>query len=290
MAIHSIIEYAGTYIVFATGALASAFLSALENVLKNAIKTIVYCLVQHTEFTLVVIVNFLVYFLCRHTIAAVKRHTNIIVSIEGNIGSGKSTLLDRLKLSLFKNKKFVFVQEPVDAWEKIKDETGKTMVQLFYGDQEKYAFSFQIMAYMSRLRALKKALSENTNSVIVCERSLFTDKMVFAKMLRSSNKISYVDYQIYLDIFNDFAQEFPLHKIIYVNASPENCFNRVEIRSRVGENSITLDYLTACDNYHNDMIKHLPVETLVLDGNQNIFTQKNVLNDWLASIETFVSE
>ena len=48
-------------------------------------------------------------------------NSNIIVSIEGNIGSGKSTLLDRLKLLMFKNKKFVFIQEPVDEWEKIKN-------------------------------------------------------------------------------------------------------------------------------------------------------------------------
>jgi deoxyadenosine/deoxycytidine kinase len=217
-------------------------------------------------------------------------NSNIIVSIEGNIGSGKSTLLDRLKLLMFKNKKFVFIQEPVDEWEQIKNEKGETIVQLFYGDQEKYAFPFQIMAYTSRLRNLKKALKENQNSIIICERSLFTDKMVFAKMLRDTNKISYVDYQIYLDIFNDFSKEFPLHKIIYVKADPKTCLERVEIRDRAGEKTISLGYLDSCHKYHNDMITQLPVEKLILDGNQNIYEQAQVLNDWLASIEKFVEE
>ena len=216
------------------------------------------------------------------------KNTNIIVSVEGNIGSGKSTLLDRLKLSLFKNKKFVFIQEPVDMWEKIKDETGKSMVQLFYEDQDKYSFMFQIMAYTSRIKVLKKALQENQNAIIICERSLFTDKMVFANMLRSSNKISHVGYQIYNEMFEDFASDFPLHKIIYVNASPDTCLKRVNMRSRAGENTISLDYLSSCHDYHNSMMNNLPMEKLVLDGNQDILKHEHVLNDWLQSIQQFV--
>ena len=153
------------------------------------------CIAQCVGIIVVIIsqcfVNLVIYFACRRKKAQpFAKNTNIIVSVEGNIGSGKSTLLDRLQLSLFKNKKFIFVQEPVDLWENIKDENGKTMVQLFYGNQEEYSFSFQIMAYTSRLRILKKVLNENVNSIIVCERSLFTDKMVFAKMLRANNKIN----------------------------------------------------------------------------------------------------
>jgi len=216
------------------------------------------------------------------------KNSNIIVSVEGNIGSGKSTLLDRLKLSLFKNKKFVFIQEPVDMWEKIKDENGNSMVQLFYGDQDKYSFMFQIMAYTSRIKVLKKALNENQNAIIICERSLFTDKMVFANMLRASNKISQVGYQIYNEMFEDFASDFPLHKIIYVNASPETCLLRVNTRSRAGENTISLDYLTSCHDYHNAMMNNLPMEKLVLDGNQDILKQEHVLNEWLQSIQRFV--
>lgn len=216
------------------------------------------------------------------------KNSNIIVSVEGNIGSGKSTLLDRLKLSMFKNKKFVFVQEPVDIWEKIKDETGKSMVQLFYADQETYSFMFQIMAYTSRIKVLKKVLNENQNCIVICERSLFTDKMVFASMLRASNKISSVGYQIYNEMFEDFASDFPLHKIIYVNAAPETCLTRVNKRSRVGESTISLDYLSSCHDYHNEMMNKLPMEKLVLDGNQDILKHEHILNEWLQSIQQFV--
>ena len=50
-----------------------------------------------------------------------------IFSIEGNIGSGKSTLVKILKEQLFtaNGKKIIFLQEPVDEWESIKDESGE---------------------------------------------------------------------------------------------------------------------------------------------------------------------
>jgi len=106
-----------------------------------------------------------------------------IISIEGNIGSGKSTLLKYLSQCCEGDKEFVFLQEPVDAWDTIKDEQGVTMLAKFYQDQPRYAFSFQMMAYISRLALLKKTCDENPNAIIVTERSLYTDKHVFAKML-----------------------------------------------------------------------------------------------------------
>ena len=71
----------------------------------------------------------------------------VIYSIEGNIGSGKSTLLANLR-NRFENptktpeetnttRKIIFVKEPVDEWESIKDANGITMLEKFYNDQDK---------------------------------------------------------------------------------------------------------------------------------------------------------
>ena len=94
-----------------------------------------------------------------------------IVSVDGNIGSGKSTLLANLKnlIGFNTNKKIIFLKEPVDEWETIKDTEGNTMLQKFYADQERYSFSFQMMAYISRLALLKTAIKENPNSIIITE-------------------------------------------------------------------------------------------------------------------------
>ena len=120
------------------------------------------------------------------------------ISIEGNIGGGKTTLLAEIK-KIWADKQIIFVREPVDEWEKIKDQQGLSILEKFYENQEKYAFSFQMVAFISRLKLLKEAVENNPNAIIITERSLYTDKLVFAKMLYDSNKIEYINYQIYLN-------------------------------------------------------------------------------------------
>ena len=88
-----------------------------------------------------------------------------IISIEGNIGSGKSTLLENLKQEFKHNKNIIFLREPVDEWESIRDSKGTSMIEKFYADQDKYSFSFQMMAYISRLALLKKAVENNDNYI-----------------------------------------------------------------------------------------------------------------------------
>ena len=86
-----------------------------------------------------------------------------IISIEGNIGSGKSTLLENLKEKYKDDNKMVFLDEPVKLWNNIKDKNGMTMLEKFYSDQDKYSFSFQMMAYISRLNVLRLAKKEAQN-------------------------------------------------------------------------------------------------------------------------------
>lgn len=224
----------------------------------------------------------------------------IIVSIEGNIGSGKSTLLANLRETYKNDANIVFLKEPVDEWEKIKDENGITILEKFYSDQIKYSFSFQMMAYVSRLKVLRDELknilfSENKKTIIITERSLHTDKMVFAKMLYDSGKIEYINYQIYLSWFDTFSEEFPVHKIVYVKTCPEKCYSRVHKRSRDGEENIPFDYLINCSKYHNNMLDMSSSECvcnnqLVLDGNIDIYENKKQLEIWSSDIDKFIKQ
>jgi deoxyadenosine/deoxycytidine kinase len=219
-----------------------------------------------------------------------------IISIEGNIGSGKSTLLQNLKHYYRNNSNVVFLREPVDEWEKIKDANGQTMLQKFYADQQRYSFPFQMMAYISRLKILRDTIREyqetqkqnNTNTlVIITERSLYTDKYVFAKMLYDEGKIEDVNYQIYLHWFNEFAEDFPVSDIVYVNAEPKKCHERIHTRARPGEEIIPLSYLENCHKYHTDFLKNFQ-QKLVLDGNVNIYENEQIVEHWLETIHKHI--
>lgn len=211
------------------------------------------------------------------------------ISIEGNIGSGKTTLLAHLQNKYKNDKNYVFLKEPVDEWCSIIDENGINILQNFYGNPEKYAFSFQILAYITRLNTYKQAVQDNPDAkYIITERCLETDRHVFAKMLFDSKKISCIDYKIYMNWFNVFAQDFPIAGIIYINTKPEICHERVNKRSRDGECSISIDYLKDCDTYTNNMITYMKPTLLEING--DIDADEKQFELWGHDVDLYIAK
>ena len=184
-----------------------------------------------------------------------------IISIEGNIGAGKSTLVEELKIRYANRNDIVFLQEPVDAWADITQD-GKTMLQLFYDNQKKYSFAFQVMAYMSRLRMIKNEVDrakEMTIKTIVMERSLDADRHIFAKMLHADGMIEECMFKIYEQMSDDGLREYSSDGTVWLTASPKECHRRIGIRGREGEQLIGLDYLGKCDAYHKEWLGNVGV-------------------------------
>jgi deoxyadenosine/deoxycytidine kinase len=204
-----------------------------------------------------------------------------IISIEGNIGSGKSTLIKKLRqLPEFQNG-FTFLPEPVDEWNTIKDSDGITILEKYYSDQKKYAFSFQMMAYISRLKQLNDS---KKSSIIITERCLYTDRNIFAKMLHDTGMIEEIEYSIYLKWFEYFIENLNDIKFIYVRSDPDVCSDRITLRNRKGEN-ISIEYLSNCHHYHEKWLNN-EKELLVLDGNENY--QDDLPTHWVQSIKKFI--
>lgn len=211
-----------------------------------------------------------------------------IVSIEGNIGSGKSTILKQLKDYLKDNKNIIFLQEPVEQWEKIRDKNDVSIISKFYANQEKYSFAFQMMAYISRLSMLKSKMEENPNSIIITERCLNTDRYVFAKMLYDSGKLEDVEYQIYLKWFDHFIDCQKIQQVVYLRTEPTICHHRINKRNRDGESNISIEYLDKCHKYHEDMIENNINGKLIIDSNIDTEENSHMINIWLKMIESFI--
>lgn len=211
-----------------------------------------------------------------------KKH---IISIEGNIGSGKSTLLQKLKE---KGLDAVFIKEPVDEWSDIKDENDITILNQFYNDQEKYSFPFQMMAYVSRLNNLITNISNEKHYLFIMERSLRADAEIFEKMLYDDKKLNTYEHQIYHKWVKQFSQNYKSNKTIYIRADPQVSYDRIKTRNRNGEETISIDYIEKCHNYHEKMINEINTnELLILDGNDNIYDD-NVLHKWFDTIIRFI--
>ena len=210
-----------------------------------------------------------------------------IVSIEGNIGSGKSTLVTKLSEDLSEHSDICFLQEPVTIWNSIIDEEGHTIIERFYSDTEKYAFEFQMMAYISRLSILKNAIKSGKYKYIISERCVYTDANVFEQMLYDDKKLTQIQHTIYRKWFDEFISDFPVSKLIYVRTTPRTALDRVLMRNRLGEN-IPLEYLERCNDYHENWINSSPIKTLRIDGNIDTKSYPYVIHEWLTQIKEYI--
>jgi len=227
----------------------------------------------------------------------------IIVSFDGNIGSGKSTTCYEYEQYLKRHtgddggvfpgitsveEEVCFLDEPVALWNQVCDKDGVNILTNLYKDIRKNAFKFQMMAYISRLSLLRKAVKNPKIKVIITERSVETDRNVFAKMLYDTGDISQDEYQIYTLWFDEFLTDVPLSGIIYINASPDVCLSRIEKRARAGE-TIQADYIQRCHEYHEDWIRARGCPLLELPANEDMMETPRILSERMERITEFIS-
>ncbi|XP_067902703.1 deoxycytidine kinase-like isoform X2 [Heterodontus francisci] len=182
------------------------------------------------------------------------------ISIEGNIAAGKSTLVQILGQV---SEDWDVVAEPIARWCNVQTEkedseeltasqkSGGNLLQMMYDKPERWSYTFQNYACLSRVRSQLKSLSDrvkdSAHPVQFFERSLYSDRYVFALNLYESDYISETEWIMYQDwhgwIHSCFGKNIELDGIIYLQATPENCMNRLTLRGRHEEQGIPMEYL-----------------------------------------------
>ena len=224
----------------------------------------------------------------------------LIISFDGNIGSGKSTTCEEYEqylkngmggsdsdgTSFFPNiDEVCFLDEPVALWNQVCDKNGVNILTNLYKDIRANAFKFQMMAYISRLSLLRKAVKDPKIKLIITERSVETDRNVFAKMLYDTGDISHDEFQIYTLWFDEFLTDVPLGGIVYIHASPDVCVERIHKRARVGE-TIQPEYIERCHKYHEDWIRSKNCPLLELPANED--KTPTIMSHRMESITEFI--
>lgn len=142
----------------------------------------------------------------------------------GMIGVGKSTLTGILA-EYFGTQSF---------YEEVED---NPVLDKFYENPKKWAFSLQMFFLDKRFKAIKKALSDNNN---VLDRSIYEDAL-FTRINNMQGNISDVDLNIYNSILDNMMQELDeLPKkapdlLIYLEADFETILDHIRTRGRAFE-------------------------------------------------------
>jgi deoxyadenosine/deoxycytidine kinase len=151
---------------------------------------------------------------------------------------------------------------------------------------------FQMMAYISRLSILKRAIESNKYKYIITERCLNTDRKVFCKMLYDDGFIEKIGYDIYNKWFDEFNIVNGVEYFhIYIRTNPVTSKLRVDKRARK-EETIPIEYLEKCHKYHDDWLYKLENTdnyVIIIDGNIDIIKFPDILNTWYDQFETILS-
>lgn len=213
----------------------------------------------------------------------------IIITIEGNIGVGKSTFVNIIKSNWLYDCKIV--DEPVDMWKKIQDSDGKNILQTFYDDIPRWAYTFQNLVYVTRMIKIEDAIKSGDSKYIFLDRSLETDSNVFEKMLYDSKQISVIEhkaYELWCNFYYNYVrkQHNPIH--IYLKASSSVCMNRIQKRNRIEEKGIDINYLDLLNKYHDDWLLN-STNTIIIDCNEDFENDKEKQNEMIQQIENKIN-
>jgi deoxyadenosine/deoxycytidine kinase len=166
----------------------------------------------------------------------------MIIVIEGEIGAGKTELAKAIAAELeARGSNVCLVLEPVETWK----ETG--ILEQFYKNPRRHAYSFQTFVYATRVDAINRAVAVNPAAdVYILERSPATD-LIFMELQR--DEVSPVEMQMYKVWRDCWRRALPIDlaaaRVLYLKTSLGQCMARVAQRSRAGEVCETAAGVTA---------------------------------------------
>lgn len=196
----------------------------------------------------------------------------VMILLEGNIGAGKTTVGTVLAAS----GEFAFIEEPTTVW---REGFAANMLELFYSDTLRWAFTFQICAFVTRAKTWHEISTLTDHRRVVLERSIFCDRYVFAENCYRTGLFSLQEYQLYCRLWDFMMSHYcdPPDLILYLRTPAAECLERLRARARQEEVGVTLEYLLQLEALHDEWLLGDP-RTLVLDGERR-WTAEDVLSE-----------
>lgn len=164
------------------------------------------------------------------------------IVLVGTIGIGKTTICTKLN-RMIQEKYGITVEslfEPVDKWK----ESG--LLEKFYKDPSRWAYTFQQKAFSSRLELFTKVDWAKTE-LTISDGTILMDRHAFAQMLYESGHISDFEMEMYLESFQEWRNIVPAADpsiFIYLKtANVQIPLERIKSRDRREEIGISQEYM-----------------------------------------------
>ncbi|XP_055255508.1 deoxyguanosine kinase, mitochondrial isoform X4 [Moschus berezovskii] len=180
------------------------------------------------------------------------------------------------------------------------------LLDMMYQEPARWSYTFQTFSFLSRLKVqlepFPEKLLEVGKAVQIFERSVYSDRYIFAKTLFENGSLSDIEWHIYQDwhyfLLQAFASRLRLHGFIYLQAAPQVCLKRLHRRARQEEKEVELAYLEQLHGQHEAWLVHkttplhtealLNIPVLVLDVNDDFSEEVTIQEELMRRVNTFV--
>jgi deoxyadenosine/deoxycytidine kinase len=188
------------------------------------------------------------------------RSVGFVIIIEGQIGVGKTTMGEILEQ-----------EAGVPLFRELTNPYTLNLLDRFYADKKRWAFTLQIHFLNERFRMIKDIFRKGGGTL---DRSIFGDR-IFAEMLYHDGDMLEEEFQTYstlLDNMLEHAQNPDL--LVYLDCTVDTAIARIRKRNRGLESGIPREYLENLNRRYLDWYHRYDLSPKIM-----IDTEKYPLED-----------
>lgn len=159
-----------------------------------------------------------------------------MIIIEGQIGVGKTTMGEILEREL-----------GVALFRELQHEETLDLLDRFYADQDRWAFTLQIHFLNERFRMIKD-IRRNGGGAL--DRSIYGDR-IFADVLHEDGAMNDEEFMTYETLLDNMLEHVePPDLLIYLDCSVDTAISRIRKRNRGLESGIPREYLERLNRHY----------------------------------------
>ena len=219
----------------------------------------------------------------------------LFITIDANIGAGKTNACHAITSAAVSSGWNARVLEEPTHHPKFNHFLQRYYDDLSSGENKGGGFAMQMFMLCQRYEQHKLAVEQawgDQGMVVVQDRPIYGDT-VFATTAMERGFMSAEEYELYVNIYKNMSRDvMPPDIFVFLDVSPEVCYDRMHSRGRSQEEGVPLDYLKQLyDNYQKLLgeMRRRGVRVLTVDWSgfgppveiwKNILSMVNSKDSW----------
>ena len=184
----------------------------------------------------------------------------LFIAIDANIGAGKTNACHAIASAAMSEGVTTRVMEEPTHHPKFNHFLQRYYDDLQSGNNTGGGFAMQMFMLCQRYEQHRLAVEQAWGSngiTVIQDRPIYGDT-VFATTAMERGFMTAEEYDLYVDVYRNMSRDvMPPDVFVYLDVSPEECFDRMHSRGRSEEDGVPLDYLKQLYDNYQKLLKEM---------------------------------